>query len=160
MSVEIGQIITQIISFLIMLWVLKRYAWKPLLAVLDARREKIQGEFDTIENGKKENENLKKEYEKKLREIDVQARAKIQEAVAEGNELSMEIQNAAHAKAQEIVSRAKEELQKEVYKARTKLKDELVDMTLSATEKVVQLNLNKDNQKKLINDFIEQMENH
>lgn len=52
LDLDLGQIIVQIIGFLAMLWILKRYGWKPLLDLLDARRQKIQSEFDSIEEKK------------------------------------------------------------------------------------------------------------
>ena len=50
LKIEIPQLITHIIGFLIALWILKRYAWKPLLALLDERRERIKNGFAEIEN--------------------------------------------------------------------------------------------------------------
>ena len=61
MNFHIAQILTQIIGFLVALWILKRYAWKPLLGILDERRAKISGELDTIEQEKGRVEELKQE---------------------------------------------------------------------------------------------------
>jgi F-type H+-transporting ATPase subunit b len=158
MKIEIGQIITQIISFLIMLWVMKRYAWKPLLAILDERRDKIQADLDAIEQEKARNAALEKEYQAKLDEIDALAEEKSKKAIEEGKKIALKIQNEAHSKAKEIVNKSQEDLQKELLKAKTQLKNEIVDMALLASEKVLQMNLDTEKQKSLILDFVEKME--
>lgn len=157
MRVEIGQIFTQIISFLIMLWVLKRYAWKPLLGVLEERKNKIITEFDTIEKQKKENDQLTEEYRKKLEGIDAYARAKTLEAIEVGKQKAYEIQNEAHQEAKVIIAKVQIDLQKEVFKAKEQLKNEMVKMTVSATEKMIQKNLSEEEKKTLLTDFIEEM---
>jgi F-type H+-transporting ATPase subunit b len=143
-----------------MLWVLKRYAWKPLLGILDTRRNKIQSEFDSIEEQKKQNEALKLAYEQKLKEIDAYSRAKTLEAVEHGKKIAEEIKQEAHTATKAIVTKAQEDLQKEVYKAKRQLKNEVIDLVLKVTEKVLQKNINQDNQKELIADMIEHMESH
>lgn len=158
MKIEIGQIITQIISFLIMLWVMKRYAWKPLLAILDERRDKIQADLDAIEQEKARNAALEKEYQAKLDQIDALAEEKSKKAIEEGKKMALKIQNEAHSKAKEIVNKSQEDLQKELLKAKTQLKSEIVDMAFLASEKVLQMNLDTEKQKSLILDFVEKME--
>lgn len=157
MHLEFGQIFTQIVSFLIMLWVLKRYAWKPLLNTLDERKNKIKSEIKGIEKQRKDVESLIEEYRNKLKEIDVYARTKTQEAVDEGKRRADEIQKEAQQKAQAMIIKAQNDLQKEIVKAKEQLKDELVNMTVAATEKILQKNLSKEKQKDLLSDFVEQV---
>jgi F-type H+-transporting ATPase subunit b len=157
MHLEFGQIFTQIVSFLIMLWVLKRYAWKPLLSTLDERKNRIKSEIKSIEKQKKDVESLIEEYRNKLKEIDVYARTKTQEAVDEGKRRADEIQKEAQQKAQAMIIKAQNDLQKEIIKAKEQLKDELVNMTVAATEKILQKNLSKEKQKDLLSDFVEQV---
>lgn len=158
MRIEIGQVISQIISFLIMLWVLKRFAWKPLLNVMDERRQKIKSEFDSIEAQKKELAKLIDEYNKKLKEIDSLAKAKEQEGIKKGEFAAIEIQNEARSHAKKIILKAEENMFKEIAKAKIQLKNDLVNMTLSASEKVLQMNLDGEKQKHLIEDFVKQTE--
>lgn len=158
MRVEIGQIVTQIISFLVMFWVLKRYAWKPLLGLLDDRKNKIVSELDHIELQKKEISRLNDEYNEKIKDLDALARTKIQEAIKEGKEIASEIQQDAHAKAKSIISQAQIDLQGEVLKAKEQLRNEIVNMTILAAEKILSSKLSgKEDQKDLMADFINKM---
>ncbi len=57
--VDVPQVLTQILGFLLMVWILRRYAWGPVLGMLEARREKIAGEFREAERPKGEAMGLK-----------------------------------------------------------------------------------------------------
>ncbi len=160
MKVEIGQVITQIIAFLIMLWVLKRFAWKPLLASLDNRKDRIKDEFDAIEDQKNDLSKLMKQYIESLKNIDVQAQAKTKAAIEKGLQAAQQIQNDAQQEAKEIIKKAQEDLQKEIVKAKKQLKNEIVQLAMNASEKVLEGSLDKEKQKKLVLDFIDQVEKH
>lgn len=157
MRVEIGQIITQIISFLVMLWVLKRYAWGPLLSLLDERKAKIQNEFDSIEKEKENLDRLHKEYDEKLNDIDSLASAEKKRAIEEGKKIAQEIEKAAQKKAEAIRKQAEEDLEKEVEKSKEDLKNELVRMAVSASEKILTSSMDEDKQKKIIAKAIDQI---
>ncbi len=153
MSLEFGQVVTQIISFLVMLWFLKRYAFGPILSVLDERRNKIQSEFDTIEKQKKEIKRLIHDYQGKLKQIDIEARNKIQESVEQARRAGQEIQANAKAQAKTIVATAQVEIQREIAKAKAQLRDELIKMTFEATQKVLKAEVNEDRQKLIMEQF-------
>lgn len=156
MRIEIGQIFAQIISFLIMLWVLKRYAWKPLLGLLEERKNKIASEFETIEQQKLENAHIKNEYQRKLKEIEELARFKMQRAIEDGQQLALKIQKDAQVQAKKIITTAEEEVQKEIRRAKIQLKNELVKISLMATEKILNMSLDGEKQKELVMNFVEQ----
>jgi F-type H+-transporting ATPase subunit b len=156
MKIEIGQVITQIISFLIMLWVLKRYAWKPLLSLMEERRTRIQSDFDTIHEQKREIERLTSEYEEKLKNFEVQTHVKIQEAIQKGQQIAQEIQQEAQQTAKAIIAKTKEDIQQEILHAKVQLKQDLVNMTILATKKIIQSKLDPEEQKKQVLEFIEQ----
>lgn len=154
MNIELGQIIAQILAFLIMLAVLKRYAWKPLLNLLDERRERIRNEFETIEQRKKEVEALRQSYQEKVDHIETLAKKLGQDEVGKARILAREIEEDAHQRARQIVTKAQTSAEEELVKARKELRKELVQLTISATEAVLQKNLDKDQQRELIAQYI------
>lgn len=155
MNVEFAQIFTQIVSFLIVLWVLKRFAWKPFLKILDDRERKIQDEFDLIEKGKAETADLKLHYEEQLQKAAEDAKGVIKEARDAGLDAAKKIEDRAHDEARRILSQAQVELKREISQAKVQLKNELVNITISATEKMLQTNLDNDKQKNLVQEFID-----
>jgi len=155
MGLEIGQIVTQIIGFLIAVFLLKKFAWKPLLSILEERRSKIKSEFDNIDKEKKKVEDLLSLYQTKLKEIDSLARVKIQEAAREGQKMANEIKENARKESKDILTKGREEIQRDVDKAKVQLKNDLVNMTMRVAEKLIRERLDEEKDKKLIAEFID-----
>jgi F-type H+-transporting ATPase subunit b len=158
MKIEISQLLTHAVGFLIVFWVLKKFAWKPILQMLDDRRQKIADEFSRIETKKQETEALLLEYETRLKKIEEEARAKLNESVAEGQKIAAEIKADAQEEARSIISRAKSELERDVVKARAQLKQDLVGMTLNATERLLREKIDDKANRKLIERFLDEVE--
>lgn len=148
------QIIVQILGFLVMLWVMKKYGWIPLLEILENRRKKIEGEFDAIAAQKEEVKKLGLEYEAKLKSIDAEARRKIQE----GHKMGLKIQEEAHVRAKELLKKTQLEMENELVKVKNQLKNDVVTLVIRTTEKVLHENLDISDQRKLISNFIEEAE--
>jgi F-type H+-transporting ATPase subunit b len=158
LTLEASQIIIQIIAFLVMLWVMKRYGWKPLLGILEERRLKIQAEFDSIASQKEEVKQLALQYEERLKGIDAEMRKKIQEAIAQGQKISAEIQEDAQARAKEILQKTKSEVEGEIAKAKIELKNDMVNLVVNVTKKILQEELDASTQKKLIINFLDEVQ--
>jgi len=158
MSIEYSQILTHIVGFLIALWILGKFAWKPILGVLDERRQKIADEFANIDNKKLEAEKLLADYEQRLKHIEDEARQRLNESVAEGQKIAAQIKADAQDEAKKIISRAKQDLEREVAQARSLLKADMVSMTLAATERLLHEKLDAGAHQKLINRFLDEVE--
>lgn len=157
MQLEIGQVLTQILAFLIMLWILKRFAWKPLLGIMEERKEKITQEFDLIEQRKQEAEQLNEKYQNKLKALESEAGAKIQDAVDKGRRLAEEIQTEANQQAKEMLRKAKTEIDGEIKKAKGQLKQDVIKISIAATQKILEENLDDQKQAQLIAKFVEEV---
>ena len=154
----VPEILTQLAAFLIVLWILKKFAFKPILGILDQRRKKIEDDFLDIEKQKRNLEGLEKDYRKKLDTIEQEARAKIQEASQAGQELARDIQEKARGESQKIIDHAKDEIDKDIAQARLQIRDEVVELSGLMTEKIIQQKLNEAEHKKMVEQFIKQME--
>lgn len=158
MDIQIGQIVSQIIAFLIVLWVLKRFAWKPILGLMEERKKKIQSEFDYIEEQKNDIKKLMDEYQEKLADIDAQAKVALQKAASRGQEIATIIEKEARSRSEEMMTKTQEEIQNEIAKAKVQLKNDMVEMIIAATQKVIKHDLDEEKQKKLISSFIDKAE--
>ena len=156
MNLEIQQILTQALGFLILLFILKKIAWKPLLSLLDERREKISSEFQTIERTKSELSRLEQDYKARLADIDAQARQRIQEAISEGQRISVEIQEKAREESKNILNKAKENIALEVAKARVELRNPVATLAIKAAEKLIKVELTEERHKRLVTEFIDE----
>jgi F-type H+-transporting ATPase subunit b len=158
MNVELPQILTHIVGFLIVFWVLKRFAFGPLLKIMQDRRDKIAADFDEADKARASAEQLVADYEERIKNIEAEARQKIQEAIGEGRRMGAEIKEQAHAEARGIIEKAKGDLVRDIATARVQLKEDIVAMTLAATQKILSESLDDNRHRKLINDFIDQVE--
>ena len=158
LKIEIPQLITHIIGFIIALWILKKFAWKPLLGLLDERRERIKNSFDEIDAKNAEAESLNQQYQAKLRDIDTEARKRLTEAVQEGEKIAAKIKDDARTEAKDIMARTKSELEQDFAKARIQLKEDVVNLTIDATEKIIRERLDTQKHREMIGRFIEDVE--
>jgi F-type H+-transporting ATPase subunit b len=156
--VDVPQVLTQILGFLLMVWILRRYAWGPVMGMLEARREKIAGEFQEAERRKAEAQELKAKYDAELRTIEAQARQRITEAMNEGQRLAAEIKAQAQKEAQTRIERAADEIDREREKAKELVKDQVIALSLRAAEKILRQKLDEPNQRKLVGEFIDEVE--
>jgi len=158
MTIEIAQVITHIIGFLVTVWLLKKFAWKPLLSMMEERRNKIKDEFQKIDDDRAETEKLKAVYEGKLKNIEAERRQKISEAVNEANKLASGIKINAQEEARGIIARTTEQLDRDVAKAKVQLKEEMVTITLAAAEKILHEKLDGKKERELVGAFIDNIE--
>ena len=154
MNLEWGQIVTQMIGFLIAVLLLKKYAWNKLLGVLEERRQKIASSFQKIEATQNEVAALKVKYDKELEKIDDLCRLNIQEAAKQANEMAAEIREEARKEAVTMREKAKEDIEREIDKANAALRDQIVDTVIAATEKVIHERLDAEKHGQLIKTFI------
>jgi len=154
----LAQFITNIFAFLLLLAILKKFAWKGLIDAIDARTEKIESGFKSIEDGQQELEQLKAKYEASLARIEDEARTKIQEAAAQGRQLAVEIEEEARAHARETFEKTKESVALEVAKARTELKEQIVDMAIQVNHKILSRYLDESTDQKMIDGFVQEID--
>jgi F-type H+-transporting ATPase subunit b len=152
--IDIRQFATQIVGFLLVLWILGKYAWPPVLGFIEERRKKIA---DDLEHARAENERavkLRAELEHELKGIEAKARARIQEATTEGQRVASEIKAGAQKDVTQRLQRLQREIELEREKAMLSLKQDLVRMTIDATEKILKEKLDEKTQRRLLDDFI------
>jgi len=155
--IDIRMVGTQILGFLLLLWGLSKWAWGPLTAQLEARRKKIADEFSEADRRQKAADALKSKLEQDLRGIDAQARAKLQEAVAEGQKVAGEIRTQAQKEAQDRLSRAEDEMMREREKAKELLKEQVIALSIATAEKILKSKLDDPAQRKLAGQFIDEV---
>jgi len=155
--VDIRQVFTQILGFLLMVWILRRYMWGPVMGMLEARREKIAGEFREADRLKAEALELKARYDADLKGIEAQARQRLTEAVSEGQRVAAEIRSQAQKDAQVRLERASEEIDREREKAKEILKEQVISLSLRMAEKVLRQKLDDPAQRKLAGEFIDEV---
>lgn len=153
----IALLITNIVAFIIFFLVLKRFAWGPLLSMLDQRRDKVQGDYEAAEQELQKAEDLRGEFDVKMGQIKDIERERVQEAVKRGEAIANSLEKDAREKAGDFLSKAEGDLDREVATARLQLRKQTVDMAIAAAEKVIKEKLDDAKHRKMIEDFIQQL---
>lgn len=152
------EILTQLLAFLIVFLILKAFAFKPVLAMIDQRRKKIEDEFSGLEQKKLGLEELEKEYRLKLEKIEDQARLRIQEAASVGIALARDIQDKARQDAQKMIDRSHAEINQDIAKARLTMRGELVELSALISEKIIRERLDAKEHEKLVDQFLKDLQ--
>ena len=155
-----GLFIWTIITFLVLFTVLAKYAWKPLIKMLDDRENMIRSSLDDAEKAKLELERLNQESEA----ITAKARSEAQSILADSKSAAEKVKEDTIAKAKEqaikIRDDAKKQIQVEKDKAITDIKQEVVSLTLSVAEKLINKNLNNADNKSLIEESLKKVKTY
>ena len=128
-----------------------------MLGLLEARRQKIAGEFQEADRRNAEAAELKARYEAELRGIEAQARQRLMEAVTEGQKVAGEIKAQAQQEAQRRLERANDEIARENEKAKEILKQRIIALSIGAAEKILKQKLDDDTQRRLADEFVEEV---
>jgi F-type H+-transporting ATPase subunit b len=153
-----GLFIWTILTFLGLLWLLAKFAWRPLLQALESRQELIRKSLDEAQEARRELERLNQESSQILKEARVQAESIITQTRADGERLREEMKQKARAEADNIVRTAERQIQLETARALQQIRHEAADLSVMIASKLIQRNLTKEDNERLIEDALNQVE--
>jgi F-type H+-transporting ATPase subunit b len=147
----IGLMFWTVVIFILLLVILKKFAWKPILKAVDDRNNSITEALSSAEKAKAEMEQLSANNEKILQEARIERDSIIKDARAIKESTISEAKNKASIEAEKIILSAKEQISNEKLKAMTELKNEIADISIQMAEKILKSELKDEkSQKKLI----------
>ena len=155
---DLQQVVSQAASFLILWAVLARFAWRPLLGILDARRARIEEDLRQVAQRKAEMERLQADYAQRLEQINDEARVKIQQAILEGKRIAAEIQEQARARGAALVQKSKDTIGLELAKAKVTLRDEIAGMALGAVERLLRQKVDAKADRQLVDEVLNELD--
>ncbi len=152
---EIGLIFWTTISFLLLLFILGKFAWKPILNSVNERETSILNALEKAENARKEMENLTADNERILKEARTERETIIKEARDIKTKMIADAKDEAKTTADAMIVQAQEAIENEKKSAMTDLKNQMASLSIDIAEKVVKEELsNKDKQLKLVEDML------
>ncbi len=156
----IGLIFWTSVVFIVLIILLKKFAWSPILKAVDDRNNSINEALSSAEKAKSEMEQLSADNKKILNEALIERDAIIKEARDIKIKTIADAKNSASIEAEKIISSAKEQIKNEKMKAMTELKNEIAGISIQMAEKIIKTEL-KDakSQKKLIEEDLKKQMN-
>ncbi len=157
MELQWKALLTQVVGFLVVLWLLRKYAWDKLLDFIEKRRQAIADEFENIERAKADADALRRKFDEELAGIEATRRARIQDAVHEANDIAGKLRDEARKEAVAMRVKASQDIELEMDKANATFRDEMVDAVLTATERLIRQRLDDAQHRKLIAEFLDEV---
>lgn len=150
---------SQIISFLILVWILSKFAWKPIMNMMEKRRQFIEENLANAEKERQEAEKIKKEYQEEMRKARQEAQELINKATKISEERADEILAEARKDSEKTKLAALADIERERDKAVSEVKAQVADMSVAIAEKIIKAKLNLEGQETLIDQFIQEVGN-
>lgn len=156
MNVEPGLMVWTIVTFVVLLVVLRFTAWKPLLASLDARERRIREAVEGAERARRESEALLARHQEMLDKAKAEAHEIIQEGKADGLRLRDDLTSQARAEAEEFKTRAKRELELATGAAKKELFVHATQLSVDLAERILQRSLDSQDQRRIVERVVEE----
>ena len=154
---SIGLFVWQTVLFLALLFLLRKYAWKPILGAVEEREEGIKNALEAADNAKKDMETLKADNERILREAKAERDSILKEAREIKETIITEAKIQASEEADKVLASAREQINNEKLAAITELKNQVADLSIDIAEKVLKSELKDvDKQKELVNNALKE----
>jgi F-type H+-transporting ATPase subunit b len=154
MGFSVSDMIFAIINFLVLLAILNRFLFKPLLGTMDSRQEQIKAELTSAETAKNEAHQIKEEYTRQMEQAKIDAQQIIERATKIGEETKEELINQARKESAQMTEKAREMIRLEKEEALHQLRDEVSSLVVMAAGKVIDKTIDQEAHEKLIHEFI------
>ena len=158
LGINLQLLIAQIINFLLLLGLLYLFAYKPILRMFDERANRIKESVDLNESIKEKAANADEDAKKQLEEASREGQEVIARAIKTGEEIRQKAEQEAKPEAEAFIDKARQDIQQERDEAIAELRKEFTDLTISAAEKVIEQELDKEAHLKLIEKVLDESE--
>jgi len=151
---QLGTFFWTLVTFLIVAWILRRYAWKPLLGALDSRENAIRESIDQAQQDREDAQKLLREHKELVAEARRERAAALEAGRADAEKLRAEILAEAGKQRQQLLDQTDEQIQAGLRQARGELRGMAVDLAIRAAEKLLVTNLDDATQRRLVEDYL------
>lgn len=157
LKINPGLIFYTVVTFLLLLFILKKLAWKPILGALEERERRIQESLESAEKARRESEALLEQQRQVLEEARKEAQQILEQSRKAAEATRQEILTSARQEAQQMIEKAKREIALSRDKAMDELRKLAVDLSIAAAAKVIRRSLDREEHRKLVEEAIQEM---
>lgn len=159
LGISIPTLITQIVSFIILLVLLRVFAYKPIMKMLDERAQRVKDSLEQAEAVKQQSAKAEQELKKQIEQSGREGQERIARAVKAGEEVKLKAEEDAKKEAEKLITRARQEIQRERDEAIDGVRREFADLTVLAAGKVIEKSLDKEKHRELIDKVLKESSN-
>ena len=151
----IGLVFWTAITFIFLLLIMRKFAWKPILGAVSEREESIKNALDAAEEAKKEMQNLQVENNRILKEARAECDTLLKEAAETKNKIVKNAKEESKVEANKIIKRAQATIESEKKAAVADIKSQIANLSIEIAKKVIKDQLvNKDKQLQLVEEMV------
>lgn len=157
-SLNLWQMAISLCNLVILFLILKKFLYQPVRKALEERRQAVEGVYADAQKALDTANASRTEYERELAGIRERADSMLASAAADANKRSEAILSDARERADGMLRQAKSDISLERHKAESSIRNEIADVSTALTEKLLAREINSDDHRKLIDDFLAEME--
>jgi len=157
LSVDTTLLWATLVVFALFAWVLGKFAWGPLLKIVDEREKTIREQVDSAQLAAAEAKDLLAQHQEMLRGAGREREEILQKAVKEAEHVRTDLVTKARADADQVVARAREQMRREKDQAIAELRAQVADIAVEAASRIVKSSLTEEAQRKLVDDYIKEL---
>lgn len=155
-GLQVGDMLAQLFFFIILLLLLRKFAWGPVMGMMQKREEYVASEIEAAEQSRVEAEKASQEATTQLKQTKQEAQKIIEDAKSAGTNQEQEIIASARKEADRIKQSAQEDIENEKEKAIQALQDKVASLSVMIASKVIEKEINEQDQEKLIDEYIKE----
>jgi len=153
-----GLFLWTILTFLVLLGLLAKFAWRPLLEALEKRQETIRQSLEDARKAKEELERINEESRAIISKARTQAQSIVADGRSEAERLKGEIKQKAKAEADSMIREAEKQIRVATDKAISEIRGEVVDLSLQVASKLIRKNLSREDNRSLVEESLKELE--
>jgi len=157
MSVDATLLWATLVAFSVFAWILAKFAWGPLLKIVDEREKTIRDQVESAAQSAAEAKNTLAQHQELLRGAGRERDEILGRATRDAETLRGELQAKARSDAEQVVARAREQMQREKDQAIAELRVQVADIAVEAAARIVKSSLSDEAQRKLVDDYVRQL---
>ncbi|MCF8243180.1 MAG: F0F1 ATP synthase subunit B [Melioribacteraceae bacterium] len=157
LDVNPGLMIWTIVTFVALLLILTKLAWKPILSSLSERENFIRESLEKAEVAQKEAQKMISDNQASLAKAEEEAQKIIEQARDYAENLKSQIVNESKEEAKKMIEKASDEIERKNQEAFSELREQVADIAVQAAEKIILENLDKEKQRKIVDKFINEL---
>jgi F-type H+-transporting ATPase subunit b len=154
-DINTGLIVWTVVLFAVFAFVMGRYAWKPLLTIVEEREKSIRDAVSGADSANAEAAALLAKHREMVQEAGREREEILKRALKEAEEVRSEIESRARAESETTLKRAKEQIEREKEQAILELRTKVADLAIEAAAKIVHSSLTPEAQRKLVTEFVD-----
>lgn len=154
LEVNPGLIVWVILTFIVLLIVLKKVAWKPILGALDQREAAIKESLEKAEKAREEAQKVLDQNQANIEKAEEESKKIIDQSRAYAEKLKDQMIRESKEQAKKIVDDAASEIERKKEEAFNELKNQVAEIAINAAEKILRESLNKESNKKIVDKYI------